>query len=325
MSKARAQEPSESLSTALERFAKHLAGERRVSRNTVLAYGRDLAQFQCFATERLGQAPKLAQIDKALLRSWLGGLARRLKPESIARKQAALRGLFRFLQREQGVEHDPTERLVSPKLAPRLPTFLTQEAAVEVVEAPRAVPLPAHVRARDAVLLELLYGSGIRVSELVGLDLSSLDLQTPNLRVLGKGRKERHVPLGRPAVAALQDYLAQRNQFRHPKTGQCDPHALLLNRFGRRLSVRRVQWLVHRYGALGAGRADLHPHALRHSCATHLLEGGADLRVIQEFLGHSSLSTTQRYTHLSLEQLTSTYDRSHPLARMTQSPRADES
>lgn len=323
MSEARPLDPSESLSVAVERFAKHLAGERRVSPNTVLAYGRDLAQFQRFASERLGQAPQLAQIDKALLRSWLGGLARRLKPESIARKQAALRGLFRFLQRA-GVQHDPTERLVSPKLAPRLPTFLTQEAAVEVVEAPRTVLLPAHVRARDAVILELLYGSGIRVSELVGLDTSSLDLQTPNLRVLGKGRKERLVPLGRPAVAALQDYLAQRNQFGHPKTGQCDPRALLLNRFGRRLSVRRVQWLVHRYGALGAGRADLHPHALRHSCATHLLEGGADLRVIQEFLGHSSLSTTQRYTHLSLEQLTSTYDRSHPLARMTQSPRADE-
>jgi len=168
---------------------------------------------------------------------------------------------------------------------------------------------------RDTLLLELLYGSGLRVSELIGLDLVSIDSAQAELRVIGKGDKERIVPLGEKALEALEAYLPRRAELRHPKSGYQDPAALLLGRRGRRLGVRWVQELVRRYGALGSGRPDLHPHALRHSCATHMLEGGADLRAIQEMLGHSSLSTTQRYTHLSLDQLIRVYDQAHPLAR----------
>ena len=168
---------------------------------------------------------------------------------------------------------------------------------------------------RDCAILELLYGCGLRVSELVQLDVESLMLGEDQLRVLGKGSKERIVPLGLHAKRALAEYLEARSEYRHPKTGMQDTHALFLGRRGQRLSSRWIQVLVRRYGALGAGRPDLHPHALRHSCATHMLEGGADLRAIQEMLGHSSLSTTQRYTHVSVDQLTRVYDRAHPLAR----------
>jgi integrase/recombinase XerC len=171
---------------------------------------------------------------------------------------------------------------------------------------------------------ELLYGCGLRVGELVLLDLSDVSTSRREVRVLGKGDKERIVPLGGPALAAVQSYLPQRSRFAHPRTEYLDERALLVGSRGRRLSARWIQKLAHRYGLLGAGRPDLHPHALRHSCATHMLEGGADLRAIQEFLGHSSLSTTQRYTHLSLDRLLGVYDRSHPLARANRDRRPED-
>jgi integrase/recombinase XerC len=175
---------------------------------------------------------------------------------------------------------------------------------------------------RDRLILELLYGAGLRVHELAALDCAALHSDEATLLVLGKGKKERMVPLGKRCLAALTEYLQHRPALRHPRTGASDPRALLLGHHGRRLGVRQIQHLVRRYGGLGAGRGDLHPHALRHMCATHMLEGGADLRVIQEFLGHASLSTTQRYTHVSLERLLQTYDRSHPLARAPRKSRA---
>ena len=168
--------------------------------------------------------------------------------------------------------------------------------------------------------LELLYGSGLRVSELASLDLGQISISEAEVRVLGKGRKERMVPLGSKSLEALAAYLPRRAELAHPKSGRYDEQALLLGQLGKRLTVRWLQALVQRYGALGAGRSDLHPHALRHSCATHLLEGGADLRAIQEMLGHSSLSTTQRYTHVSLDQLLAVYDRAHPMARAPGQP-----
>jgi integrase/recombinase XerC len=164
-------------------------------------------------------------------------------------------------------------------------------------------------------VLEVVYGSGLRVSEVVGLNLRDVDLRGCTARVRGKGNKERIVPVGRSALAALERYLAVRPALRHPVTGVQDDAALFLGRRGARLTVRQVQKLVALYGALATGRPDLHPHALRHACATHLLDGGADLRVIQELLGHASLSTTQRYTHLALDQVMKVYDRAHPLAR----------
>lgn len=298
------------------RFAEYLALERHSSKNTVLAYQRDLTSLVGFLHERLERPPLLGDVTRLSLRSWLGSVGQALAPASIARKLSSVRALYVFLGRTGEVRENPAALLQSPKLSRGLPLVLRPEAAAEVMESPAVGPLGNDVeKLRDSVFLELLYGSGLRVSELFALDLEAVNLRACEVRVLGKGRKERIVPISGKALEALEAYLPRRGELRHPKTGFIHEKALLLTRRGQRLGVRRIQALVQRYGALGAGRPDLHPHALRHSCATHLLEGGADLRVIQELLGHSSLSTTQRYTHVSLDQLLTVYDKAHPLAR----------
>jgi integrase/recombinase XerC len=310
------------LKTTIARFADHLRDERRVSPHTVSAYRRDLTQLEQFLYAELEREPRIGDVTQQVLRAWLGQLARDRVAASISRKLASLRTFYRFLEREGIVNKDPTALLGTPKLRRKLPTFVSPSVAERVMQSPlEAAQLREVEQLRDAALLELLYGSGLRVSELVGLDLDHLAFENQELRVLGKGRKERIVPLGSKAIAAVRAYLARRSELGHPRTGALDPRALLLGRRGKRLGVRWVQELVRRYGALAAGRADLHPHALRHSCATHMLEGGADLRAIQEMLGHSSLSTTQRYTHLSLDQLFSVYDKAHPMARAKSSGR----
>jgi len=283
-----------------------------MSPHTVAAYTRDLAAFAGFARERLAPRISIERIDRGLLRAFLGKLAETRGPSTIARKLSSLRGFFAYLERYGALRKSPAALLASPRLRRKLPKFLSAEAAAEVMQA----PLPddgehSAERVRDAAMLELMYGSGLRVSELVGLDLEHVALGSRELRVLGKGRKERMVPLGSKAHAALTACLSTRPLL---LKDAADPRAVFLGRRGRRISVRWVQALVRRYGIAGAGRPDLHPHALRHSCATHMLEGGADLRAIQELLGHSSLSTTQRYTHVSMDQLLSVYDRAHPLA-----------
>lgn len=304
------------LEAVVDRFAEYLELERRSSRNTVLAYRRDLSGLTAFLRERLERAPLLSDVTRLSLRSWLGSVAEALAPASIARKLSSVRALYVFLGRTGEMRENPAALLQSPKLSRGLPLVLRPEAASEVIEAPDVAPLGSDVeKLRDRVMLELLYGSGLRVSELAGLDLEAVNLRACEVRVLGKGSKERIVPMSGKALEALESYLPRRHELRHQRTGFCDDKALLLTRRGQRLGVRRVQSLVQRYGTLGAGRPDLHPHALRHSCATHLLEGGADLRVIQELLGHASLATTQRYTHVSLDQLLTVYDKSHPLAR----------
>lgn len=316
MSRAAHAAPRRALAEAIGAFAEHLSGERRASRHTVAAYRRDLNQLAGFLGARLGRPGTLADVTKLTLRAWLGELARSCSPGSVARKLAAVRTFYRYLEREGRVRHNPVALIASPKVRRKLPAFLGVDAAAEVMRAPAADRAPRDVeQLRDTVILELLYGSGLRVSELVALDLADVSVSQQQMRVLGKGNKERLVPLGSKALEALGAYLPHRSELRHPKTGFSDASALLVGRRGRRLGVRRVQTLVRRYGVLGAGRPDLHPHALRHSCATHMLEGGADLRAIQEMLGHASLSTTQRYTHLSLDQLLRVYDQSHPLAR----------
>ena len=300
----------------VERFAEYLELERRSSLNTVLAYRRDLSGLSAFLRERLEREPRLSDVTRLSLRSWLGSVAGALAPASIARKLSSVRALYVFLGRSGEVRENPAALLQSPKLSRGLPLVLRPEAAAEVIESPELAPLGSGVeKLRDRVMLELLYGSGLRVSELAGLDLEAVNLRACEVRVLGKGSKERIVPMSGKALEALEVYLPRRHELRHQRTGFVHDQALLLTRRGQRLGVRRIQTLVQRYGALGAGRPDLHPHALRHSCATHLLEGGADLRVIQELLGHSSLATTQRYTHVSLDQLLTVYDKSHPLAR----------
>jgi integrase/recombinase XerC len=304
----------DALAKTLKRFIEHLASERRASRHTVLAYGSDLEALARFVRKRLGRAAKLEDIDKLMLRSWLAELSRDVAPVTLGRKLASVRTFFAWLERETLVRRNPAAQLATPKLRRKLPTFLGAEAAAEMMGAPLATAITEPERLRDAAMLEVLYGSGLRVSELVGLDLEHVSIENQEMRVLGKGKKERLVPIGTPARAALLAYLEKRPELRHERTGVQDARALFLGRRGTRLGVRRVQTLVQRYGASGAGRADMHPHALRHSCATHLLEGGADLRAIQELLGHSSLATTQRYTHVSLDQLMAVYDRAHPLA-----------
>jgi integrase/recombinase XerC len=294
----------------VDRFLTYLEGERRASAHTVAAYRRDLAQLCVFAEERLARAPELEDLDVPMLRGWLGSIARRTKPATIARKIAATRAFFRHLRKRGRVRVDPAAELSMPKVAPRMPVFTDAETMGAIVEMPSE--LTTVVGLRDRAVLETLYAGGLRVSELCGLDLGSVSLSEAKARVLGKGKKERDVPLGKEAVAAIRAYLAHRSELVHPDKPEA---ALFLSTRGRRLGPRAVQLLVKQYGVLAAGRADLHPHALRHSCATHLLEGGADMRAIQELLGHASLSVTQRYTHTSIEALLAVYDAAHPLAK----------
>ena len=303
-------------SQSIERFIEHLRAEVRSSPNTLSAYRRDLTQLDSHLRQALRRSPRISDVTKLSIRGWLGELARDCAPITIGRKLAALRTFFRFLERRGEIDSDPTALIARPKLRRKPPMFLNAETTGEVVTAPIGDAAHSEVeRLRDALLLELLYGCGLRLRELTGLDLDQIAVKERELRILGKGRKERIVPLGTKAASALEAYLARRSELKHPKTSFQDPRSLLLSRRGQRLGPRRVQSIVRRYGVLGAGRPDLHPHALRHSCATHMLEGGADLRAIQELLGHTSLSTTQRYTHLSLDQLTRVYDSAHPLAR----------
>lgn len=309
--KTEGEAPNDALAQAVARFIEHLDAERRASRHTVSAYASDLDQLVRFAREKRRGISSPKDLDVLVLRGFLGQLARSCSAASIARKIAAARAFFRFLRRRGEIEKSPADELALPKVRKPLPTLLDVDAAAEVVTTPGS---SSAEDLRDRAMLETLYGSGLRVSELCGLDLEHLELPA-SVRVIGKGNKERIVPLGSHSAAALEAYLARRGELRHPKTGALDAKAVFLSRLGQRIGVRRVQTLVHSYGALGAGRADLHPHALRHTCATHLLDGGADLRSIQKLLGHASLSTTQRYAHVSIDHLMKVYDSAHPLAR----------
>ncbi len=300
------------LDTQTELFLEYLRSERRASKRTLESYAADLRGFRTFLED--SDLPLDAKKHELpILRGFLATLFGRYAPASVARKVSALRSFYRFLRRRGHIQKDPAALLKTPKVPKGLPRFLTVEDAFRVVEAPakdaaRTKPL----RLRDRALLELLYGSGIRVSELATLTLDRLELERGEARVIGKGNKERVVPLGAEARAAIVAYLKVRPTLRSKKRLP-DPHALLLGRWGTPLTVRQIQNIVRRYGTLGAGRSDLHPHALRHTCATHLLDAGADLRSIQEILGHASLSTTQRYTQVSIDRLMEVYDKAHPL------------
>jgi len=302
--------------TCLDAFCSFLVHEKKASRHTVSAYRSDLDQFGAFAAGRLNAPVSIEEIDKLLIRAWLGSVSRSLQTPSLSRKVSSLRAFFRYLVRTERLRESPMQLISTPKVRRRIPRILNPEQAVHVVESPgETAEASTRARLRDAALLELLYGSGLRVSEAVSLNLEGVSIDEREVRVVGKGNKERIVPLGRKCCDALVSYMTLRQGFVHPRTGRLDPAALFLTSRGCRMSVRWVQQLVHRYGMLGAGRPDIHPHTFRHCCATHMLEGGADLRAIQEFLGHSSLSTTQRYTHLSMDQLVRVYDKAHPLAR----------
>jgi integrase/recombinase XerC len=289
-------------------FLDDLEHRRGLSSNTISGYESDLVQFQVFLEEELGSS-KPSSVDVLAIRSFLAhlheaGLAR----ASIARKLAALRTFFRFLQREGAIERNPARLVSTPKLDRKLPERIEEAEVSTLLEAPDATtPLGR----RDRAMLELLYGAGLRVGELVALDLSAVDLHSRLLHVTGKGNKERIVPFGEPAEEALSRYLRDRRELVSLGEGT---DALFLNHRGGRLTARSVRRVMDHYLRAAALSSGLSPHSLRHAFATHLLEHGCDLRAIQELLGHESLSTTQKYTQLSTKKLLEVYEKSHPKA-----------
>lgn len=282
----------------IEKFCTYLDVEKNYSRHTLLNYRMDLEEFGRFVG-----ATSLEKIDYLLLRRFLARLReRQLRPKTLARKLSSLRSFFKFLQRENLLVNNPAVLLMSPKMEKKLPHFLTEEEMTRFIEAPS---LEEESGKRDRAILEILYSTGIRVSELAGLNTGDVDLIGNIVKVAGKGRKERLAPLGDKASGALKDYLDSRRQ----KT-----EILFLNRGGSRLSDRSVRNIVNKYIVRTGLSYKISPHTLRHTFATHLLNRGADLRSVQELLGHVSLSTTQIYTHVTTDRLKKVYDRAHPRA-----------
>jgi len=291
---------------ALSLFSGHQYSQNR-SELTVAAYQTDLVQFFSFAARELGlESEKLTVelIDVYIVRSFLGVLADHgLARKSMARKLAALRSFFKFLCRKEILQINPVQRVASPKLGRKLPNFLYLDQMDGLLHASDCSNI---LGSRDQVIMELLYGSGLRVSELVGLDRENLDLEIGLIRVLGKGSKERVVPVTNHAILAIEKYLKMRQD--HSKI-------LLLNYQGTRLSARSVRRVLDKMVAKISMEQHVNPHMLRHSYATHMLDGGADLRSVQELLGHIKLSSTQIYTHLTRERLKKVYDQAHPRAK----------
>ncbi len=302
----------------LAQFLEHLRYERNVSEHTLRNYSIDLAQF----LEHLApgdpqtgarRALDVRQIDHITIREWLSSLhTAQKKKSSIARKLAALRTFFQFLIREGVVELNPAKLVSTPRLDKKLPNHLSVEDAIRFIETP---DIQTDLGRRDRAILEFLYGTGVRVSELTKLDMRDVDFRNKMIRVQGKRRKERIVPFGDPALHSLLGYLEVRNTFLHnAPVEEREGEAVFLNYQGTRITTRSVGRMVDKYIVQCAGIHNISPHALRHSFATHLLDSGADLRDIQELLGHARLSTTQIYTHISMEKLIEVYDKSHPKA-----------
>jgi integrase/recombinase XerC len=292
----------------IQSFLDDLKHRRGLSPHTVQSYGSDLAQFRAFLEESMGTA-RLAEVDVLAIRSFLArlhqaGTAR----ASVARKLAAIRTFFRFLTREGKITRNPARLVATPRLDRKVPPRLEEAEVERLLDAPDdEKPLGR----RDRAMLELLYATGLRVGELVRIDVSSLDLEERLVRVTGKGNKERIVPFGEPAVEALRRYLPDRRRLVALGEGT---DAMFLNARGGRLTARSVRRRMERHLRATALRSGLSPHSLRHAFATHLLEHGCDLRSIQELLGHESLSTTQKYTELSTRRLLEVYEKSHPKA-----------
>jgi len=296
----------------VESFLEDLRRRRGVSLHTTKSYRTDLRELYRFVADlsRLEEGDvRPSQIDTLTLRAFLARLhRRRLARSSIARKLAAIRSFMRYLVREGTLETSPARALQTPRVPRRMPERLSEEEVEALLSAPEGA---GALVARDRAIVELLYAAGLRVGELTALDRESADLESRLVRVLGKGRKERIVPFGEVAASALEGYLRERPALALKGAGI---HALFLNARGGRLTSRSVHRIVLRYVKAAALRSGLSPHSLRHAFATHLLERGADLRAIQELLGHSSLSTTQKYTSLSTTELLRVYTKAHPKA-----------
>ena len=306
----------------IDRYTTFLRVEKNVSAHTLRNYLSDLFQFFAFVEKPHGRAEARAlavgQIDHHLIHAFLSTLHRRHKKSSIGRKLSAIKSFLRFLLREGVIERDPTLHIGSPKKDQPLPTYLAIDDMFRLLEAP---PLDTASGLRDRAILELLYSCGLRVSELVALNWGEIDTNLEVVRVRGKGNKERIVPIGRKALEALARYGEQIPALIVPKRRRAIPRAsarvsspVFLNCRGGRLTTRSVARLVAGYARDCGIALKTSPHALRHTFATHLLDAGADLRAIQELLGHSSLSTTQKYTHVNLDHLMQVYDKAHPRA-----------
>ncbi len=301
------------------RYKNYLEAERNASPYTVRNYSSDLvgnykrgSEKGFFQFLRLKQIDSLEKVDKQVLRDYLAYLAEQgIAKASIARKLSAIRSFYRYLVREGILAKNPLEQAASPKLDRRLPSFLTVEEMVRLLKAPDpAMPQGQ----RDRALIELIYAAGLRVSELVNLDLEQVHIDTREIRVWGKGSKERMVLMGEPAARALTNYIGQGRPMLQGEKG--DRGALFLNNRGRRLTERMVQKILSKYARLAGINKRVYPHLLRHTFATHLLDGGADLRVVQELLGHANLATTQIYTHVTQSRARKVYLSAHPMAQI---------
>jgi integrase/recombinase XerC len=306
------------LDECLTQFFEHLRYERNVSEHTLRNYRSDLEQFLDYlapADPQTGKRsePAIEQIDHITIREWLASLhSANKKKTSVARKLATLRTFFQFLVREAVIELNPAKLVSTPRLEKRLPKHLSVEDVIRFIETP---DVETELGKRDRAMLELMYATGVRVSELTKLDLRDIDFKKKLIRVTGKRRKERIVPFGDPAHEALKSYLDVRNKFlMTAPVSLREPEALFLNYQGTRITTRSVGRMVEKYIRICAGMHGISPHGLRHSFATHLLDSGADLRDIQELLGHARLSSTQIYTHVSMEKLIEVYDKAHPKA-----------
>ncbi len=288
----------------IEAFIDHLQFERNASPHTLDAYRCNLLQFHAHMQET---GISFSQIDNVAIRSFLAVLYRKQEKKStIARKLAVLRSFFQFCVQKKWLKDNPAKVVATPRQDKHIPSFLSEEEMAGLLDVPDSRrPLDL----RDKALLELLYATGLRVSELVGLDLEDINFEERLLRVMGKGKKERLVPYGRSAEDGLRAYFLVRSSF---SQGRIDEAAVFLNYRGQRLSTRSVQRIVRSAIQQTALKRQISPHSLRHSFASHLLSRGADLRSIQELLGHASLATTQKYTHLDLKHLLDVYKKSHP-------------
>jgi integrase/recombinase XerC len=324
------------IQSAIVKFLRHLQFERNASPKTIVNYKKDLEQFLAYVTPPGEKPMALGAVDHLVIREFVNHLYdRNLEKSSIARKLAALRSFFRYCVRERAVKQDPARLVSRPKLPQRVPTVSTPEEMKNLLDnmTPEAIATAKHAKGlskrqrwkqsasaqaralRDRAILEVLYATGLRVSELTDLDMTRIDRVERVIHVVhGKGGKERVVPYGSKAHEALEQYWPARQRIIERAKADARIKAVFVNKGGRRLTKRMVFNIVRKYARLLTSNFGLHPHSLRHAFATHLLADGADLRAIQELLGHASLSTTQRYTHATIDQLMGVYDKSHPHA-----------
>jgi integrase/recombinase XerC len=308
----------------IDQYADYLRLQRNVSPHTLRNYLSDLKQFEGFLDQRAKENAEkkipLEAVTVHVVRAYLASLSKHNRKSSIGRKLAALKGFFRYLLREKKIQSDPLAWISTPKQEKPLPAFLSVDDVFLLLGGIQGDGL---LTIRDRAILETFYSTGVRVSELVGLDWNDVDFQLGIIRVVGKGSKERIVPIGEMALKALRNYGdEQAIKWRRAAKGDT---AVFLNHRGGRITTRSVGRVVEKYLKAAGIAVRMGPHGLRHSFATHLLNGGADLRVIQELLGHASLSTTQRYTHVNLDQLTKVYDDAHPRSGYKRSAVSDQS